>query len=127
MVWSFPNRCGLLRFLASFVLVFGLAGSAWLYLDAGNQAADTVRIDEESGLEGGLHPEDIKAYSRDMEGIGGKIWLLLPALRRWFVSLWQGRSLAVIVAGASVVAAMLLFHAAGRTETRQDHNAPGRP
>jgi hypothetical protein len=51
-----------------------------------------------SGGEYDLHPEDSKAYLREMEVIGGKANLLAAEFGHWFAGLWQGRTLALTLA-----------------------------
>ena len=120
------------RVLGALVLVFGLTAAVWLYCDATGQPESAPAIDEETGLEGGLHPEDFKGYSRSMEVFGGKIWLMLAALRRALASLGQGRPLAVLVGIGAVAVGVYLLRAGRQPVTpdatdRADQDNPGPP
>jgi len=120
------------RVLGVLVLVGGLACAVWLYSQAPDTPA-TIVIDNDTGLENGLQPEDFKAYSHDMEAFGGKIWILFAKLRRGLAALGQGRPLAVLVAALSLVVGGTLFRAAGSTPVspnamdRADRGNPGPP
>jgi len=46
-----------------------------------------------------VNPDDSKKYLRDMELYGGKANVLMDELRRWFVGLWHGESLAFMIGG----------------------------
>ena len=49
-------------------------------------------------------PEDSKVYERNLELYGGKANVLADRLRRWFVGLWHGTPLAIIVASVTILA-----------------------
>ena len=121
-----------LRVLGVLVLVGGLASAVWLYAQAPDTPA-TIAIDNDTGLEDGLQPEDFKAYSHDMEAFGGKIWILFAKLRRELAALGQGRPLAVLVGVLSLVVGVTLLRAAGSTPVspdamdRADRDNPGPP
>jgi len=125
-----------MHWLGVLVLVCGLGSAAWLYLDAGTRAGGLNDIDADSGLEGGLHPEDFKSYSHDMEAFGGKIWVMLAAVRRQVTGLGQGRPLAVLVGVFSLLAGLALLRAARPlprpnvspdATARADRDIPGPP
>jgi hypothetical protein len=61
----------------------------------------------------GYEPEDTKKYLRDLELYGGKANVLATELRRGFERLWQGRRLAVTLAGLTLLLAGPLW-VAGR-------------
>jgi len=59
-----------------------------------------------------VNPDDSKKYLRDMELYGGKANVLMDELRRWFVGLWHGESLAFMVGGITVFISIGFFYAA---------------
>lgn len=56
--------------------------------------------------------QDSKAYRHELEAYGGKLGLVADELIRWFVSLWQGESLAFTIAVLSAAIALMLIRAA---------------
>ena len=91
------------------ILAAGLAASLVIYQRAGSEAKSVLGYE---GTDGSLYPVmpgDSKQYERGMELYGGKANLLADRLRRWFLGLWQGRSLAVTVAVTAVVVSLGLF------------------
>jgi hypothetical protein len=57
-------------------------------------------------------PEDSKKYLRDLQLYGGKANVLMDELRRWFVGLWHGKSLAFTIACISIFVSFGVFYAA---------------
>ena len=57
-------------------------------------------------------PEDSKQYQRGLELYGGKANLLVDQFRRWFGGLWQGKSLAIIIACTTIITSFGFFYAA---------------
>jgi len=74
-------------------------------------------------------PEDSKQYLRSMELYGGKANVLADELRRWFVGLWHGKSLARIIAVLTILISLGLFYAAKhlppRLRSENNHDATG--
>lgn len=95
------------------ILAAGLCGAILIYLtaaDASNSAGSYVIVN------GVSYPMDLthsKAYVHELERFGGKAAVLFDELYRWFVSLWQGKSLAITIAWLSslVSAGIFLFAA----------------
>jgi hypothetical protein len=106
------NLPACLNLISLIILVVGLGSAILIYMRA-DHAADSV-IGYEQG-EGSFYPmesEDYKGYSRDMELYGGKANVLLDEFRRWFAGLWQGKSLAFIIACTTILLSSGLFYAA---------------
>jgi hypothetical protein len=91
------------------ILLVGLGSAAYIYRTAEKRANDVLGY--EVGGEGAysVDPGDSKKYQRDLELYGGRANVLLDELRRWLVSLWQGKTLAVTVALISLLIAFLVF------------------
>jgi hypothetical protein len=107
------NRRTALRCLGGLVLVLGLCGSVWQY-QKGVREAEILAAYEASGGEGLMQPEDFKKSAREMEAFGGKSLVIVDKLQRWFSGLWEGKSLAVLMALVAVAVATMLFRAANR-------------
>ncbi len=122
MNWQIPDRPALFKLLSLIVLLVGLASAAIIYHRAGNVPYGAL------GSEGGypIMPEDSKQYLRSMELYGGKANVLADELRRWIGGLFQGKSLAKIIAFLTILIAGGLFLAArhlpsaGRNESHPD-------
>jgi hypothetical protein len=112
------NRCTALRCLGGLVLAFGLCGSVLQY-QKGVREAEVLAASIASGGEVLLHPEDYKKSTREMEVFGGSSLVLVDKLQRWFGGLWEGKSLAVIMALCTVAVAALLFRAANHPPSGQ--------
>ena len=59
-----------------------------------------------------MNPDDSKQYLRDLELYGGKANVVADQFRRWFAGLWQTKSLAFIIAGATILLSFGLFYIA---------------
>ena len=91
------------------ILLVGLGSAAYIYRTADKKANDVLGY--EVGGEGAysVDPGDSKKYQRDLELYGGKANVLLDELRRWLVSLWQGKTLAVTVTVVTLLISLLVF------------------
>ena len=76
-------------------------------------------------------PGDSKLYRHNLEVYGGKFSVIMDDFRRWFIGLWQGKSLAVIIAGTAILISWALFVAAqhltppGKFEVRRENDPDG--
>lgn len=84
-----------LYIISAVVLAVGLCSAVLIYLTAGNPPDNTLINDFQNS----------KRYIHDLELYGGKMNVLADQFRRWFESLWVGKSLAFMVAGISIVIA----------------------
>ncbi len=84
MFLNFGPIEGRRRLIAAAILLTGLLSSLAIYLTATPTPANPL----------GYEPEDTKRYLREMEVYGGKANVLASEFRKWFESLWHGRSLA---------------------------------
>ena len=63
-----------------------------------------------------------------MELYGGKANVLADDLRRWFLGLWHGKSLALIIAVSATIMSLGLFYVANYLIPLQESDTrPGRP
>lgn len=91
------------------MLAVGLAGAAWVYAAALRAESEAPRDPQGAVLL--MSPEYSKKFLRDLEVYGGKANVLMFKFRAWLEGLFQGKSLAFIIAGLSLLIAAALFHA----------------
>jgi hypothetical protein len=101
-----------LNLLSAIILLVGLASAALIYHRAANTSYDASGYETADGTILPMMPEDSKMYRHDLEVYGGKLNVMLDDFRRWFEGLWQGKSLAVIVACSTIVISYGFFYAA---------------
>lgn len=88
-----------LRYSGAAILFVGLLAAELIYLFAGDDADMDAAAEIAHG----------RGYQHNLEVMGGKFAVLSADFDRWFVSLWQGRSLAYTVAVLAVVLAAACF------------------
>ena len=103
-----------LNLLSAIILVVGLISALVIYQRAGNAPYGALGYENEGGVFYPVMPEDSKQYQREMELYGGKANVLAESLRLWVDGLFQGKSLALIIAGASIIISFGFFYAAGK-------------
>ena len=64
-------------------------------------------------------PEDSKKYLRDLELYGGKANVIIDELRRGFIGLWLGKSLAFTVACITIFVSFGFFYVANHLPSPQ--------
>ena len=106
------NRRTFLNLIGSIILLVGLGSAILIYRTAQNDSINVLGYQQgnESGYP--VNPDDSKKYLRDMALYGGKANVLMDELRRWFVGLWHGESLAFMVGGITVFISIGFFYAA---------------
>jgi protein-S-isoprenylcysteine O-methyltransferase Ste14 len=108
------DRPGLLKLAAGLVLAAGLL-SAWLIYQGAQEEERRLLAQQESG--GNFQqvvPQHSKRFLHDLEVYGGKANVLMYKFQVWLAELWQGRSLAGMVAGCALVVGGALLWAARR-------------
>jgi hypothetical protein len=98
MNWKILNRRIWLNCVGAISLIAGLVSAALIYVRAGN------------GYQVML--EDSKLYRHNLEVFGGKFMVMIDDFRLWFLGLWHGKSLAVIIGGAAIIISGGFFYAA---------------
>jgi hypothetical protein len=86
------------------ILLIGLAcsGAAYILADKDTTAGDTIGYED---INGTIYPESAensKAYMRNLEVLNGKAGVFAVEFNQWFISLWEGESLAVTLASISI-------------------------
>jgi hypothetical protein len=78
--------------ISAVILLVGLGSAILIYLKADNASDGDLLSDFDNS----------KKYMHNLELYGGKANVLAYELRNWFVGLWHGKSLAVMVACISI-------------------------
>jgi hypothetical protein len=106
------NRRMWLNLISIIILLVGLGSSVLIYQRAG---------DDPYGV---LDFENSKLYRHNLEVYGGKFSVIMDDSRRAFLGLWQGKSLAFIIAGATIIISMGFFYAANHWPQRAKSKSP---
>ncbi len=109
-----------LNILGAVILLAGLASAIWIYRTAENGPRDVLGYEQGNGTVYPVGPEDSKKYLRDLELYGGKANVLADEFRRWFIGLWQGKSLAFTVGSIAVFISIGFFYAANRAPSSSE-------
>ncbi len=99
------------------VLLVGLSSAVCIY-QATERRAGGSSASESGDTPYELNPDYSKQYLRELEIYGGQAYVLAYEIRQWFRDLWQGKSLAYIVAGVAMTISFALFYAARRLPPR---------
>ena len=124
MKWKILDLYTCLNLISAIILVVGLVSAVLIYQTAENNVSGVLGYEEGGGSVYPIMPGDSKKYLRDMELFGGKANVIADELRRWFVGLWQGRSLAYTVACIAIVTSFGVFYGAGHLSSHQDPDVP---
>ena len=98
-----------LYFIAVTILLVGLCSAVLIYLKAEKASHGVLGFEVTDGYSYSIAPEDSKKYRHDLELYGGKANVLADEFRRWFVGLWEGKSLAFTVACITAGIAFVFF------------------
>ena len=112
MKWKRIDLRTSLNIISAFILLVGLGSAFLIYRTATNVPVGVLGYEEGDGLSYPVMPDDSKKYLRDMELYGGKANVLMDQFRRWFISLWHGKSLAYTIAGMAIFISFGFFYVA---------------
>ncbi len=112
MKFKTPDLPTLLNLFSALILLVGLTTAIWIYVKAENVPYGALGYESEGGVLYPVMPEDSKQYQRGLELYGGTANVLADEFRRWLGGLFHGKSLAVIIAGATILISFGLFYAA---------------
>jgi len=121
MKGKIPDLPTCLKLISVIILLAGLGIAAWIYQRAENVPYGVLGYENEGGTLYPVMPEDSKQYLRSMELYGGKANVLADQFRRWFVGLWQGKSLAFIIACTTIIISFGFFYAANHLKPRSEY------
>ena len=111
-----------LYFVSGIILLVGLASAVLIYESSGDRSGSVLGYEDANGSVYPVSPEDSKQYLRGLELYGGTANLLADELRRWFVGLWHGKSLAFTVAFITILVSSGVFYVARRPPSPEDAN-----
>ncbi len=111
------NRRTCLNLIGAIILLVGLGSAILIYRTAENESRDVLGYEQGNGSVYPVNPGDSKKYLRDMELYGGKANVLLDELRRWFVGLWHGESLAFTIGCITIFISVGIFYAANHVSS----------
>ncbi len=114
-----------LNLISVIVLVVGLGSSILIYRTAEDMPYGVLGYEEAGGTVYPVMPEDSKQYQHGLELYGGKANVLMDRLRRGFIGLWHGKSLAYTVACVTVFVSFGFFYVANYLlPSRPESDAP---
>jgi hypothetical protein len=130
MKWKITNLLTHPYLITAIILLVGLGSAVLIYLTAESASDSVLGYEVIGGNVYPITPEDSKMYKHDMELYGGKANVLADELRRWFVGLWHGKSLAFTVACITVVISFGFFFVANlladlKSDARDERNRVG--
>jgi hypothetical protein len=101
-----------LNLLGAIILVVGAGSAALIYHWAGDVPYGALGYEVADGAIYPLMPQNSKAYRHNLEVYGGKFSVIIDDFSRWFLGLWQGKSLAFILACTAVIVSFGFFYKA---------------
>ncbi len=101
-----------LNLMSGIILLVGLGSTVLIYQTANDDSNSVLGYEKGCDSPYSIMPHDSKKHLRDLELYGGKANVLMTEFRLWFVGLWQGKSLAFIVACFAIFLSFVFFHAA---------------
>ena len=101
-----------LNLISIMILVAGLGSAILIYRTARDTPYGVLGYEEGGGTVYPIMPEDSKQYLHGLELYGGKANVLMDQLRRGFIGLWHGKSLAFTVAGITILISFGVFYVA---------------
>ena len=113
MNWKILNQRTWFNLIGTIILLVGVGGSVLIYQSVGNDPY------------GALDFENSKLYRHNLEVYGGKFSVIMDDFSRWFFGLWQGKSLAVMLACTTIIISLGFFYAANHRSQRskpETHN-----
>lgn len=125
MKGKIPSLVTCLRLTGAIILVVGLGSAILVYRSAGKGPYGVLGYEASGGSIYPIIPEDSKQYMRSMELYGGKANVLVAEFRRRLASLGHGKSLAFIIACATIMISVGLFYEANHWAKRPKPEAPG--
>ena len=124
MKWKTAYLHICLNLISAIILLVGLGSALLIYRTAENNSYGALGYEEAGGTVYPIMPEDSKKYLRDLEFYGGKANVIMDELRRGFVGLWHGKSLAFTVACMTIFISFGVFYAGNHLPSRLKSDVP---
>jgi hypothetical protein len=112
MNWKILKKRKYLNLFSAIILIVGLGSAALIYQRAGNDPYGALGYEVVDGTRYPIMPENSKLYRHNLEVYGGKFNVIMDDFRRWFVGLWHGKSLALIIACTTIIISFGFFYTA---------------
>ncbi len=112
MNWKILKQRTCLNLISAIILVVGLGSATLIYQRAGNNPYGALGYEVVDGTIYPIMPENSKLYRHNLEVYGGKLNVIMDDFRRWFVGLWHGKSLALIIACTTIIISFGFFYGA---------------
>ena len=122
MKGKIPDLPTRLKLISVIILLVGLGCATWIYQRAENVPYGALGYEVVNGTIYPIMPEDSKMYSHNLELYGGKLNVIMNDFRRWFLGLWQGKSLAFTIAGTTILISCGFFYAANHLKPHLEAN-----
>jgi hypothetical protein len=106
------NQRTCLNVISVIVLVIGLGSAVLVYQGARNHPYGALGYEVGDGTVYPFMPENSKLYRHNLEVYGGKFNVMMDDFRRWFLGLWQGKSLAFIIGCTTIIISFGFFYRA---------------
>ena len=123
MTWKIINPQKCLYLISAIVLLSGLSSAIVVYWTAEQDVNSLSGYEVIGGYIYPTTPENTKKYTHDLQLYGGTAAVLADELRRWFIGLWRGKSLAVTIACiASIISFGIFLFAKYASFSPQSHS-----
>lgn len=110
MKWKITDPQICLNLISVIILLVGLGSAALIYQTAGDDSNKVLGYEIIGGQAYPIEPEDSKMYLRNLQLYGGKASVLTDEFSRWFVGLWQGKSLAFTISYITLFVFFVVFY-----------------
>jgi hypothetical protein len=124
MKWKTAYLHTCLNLISAIILLVGLGSAMLIYRTAENNSYGALGYEEGGGTVYPIMPDDSKKYLRDLELYGGKANVIMDELRRGFIGLWHGKSLAFTVACITFFISFGVYYAANHLPSRLNSDVP---
>ena len=109
MKWKRADLRIYLNLISLTVLLIGIGTAIFIYQAADNDSSGALGYQVIGGTIYPITPENTKIYKHDLELYGGKAAVLADQLRRWFIGLWHGKTLAFTIASITIFISLTGF------------------
>jgi hypothetical protein len=120
-----------LYLISAIILLVGVSSAVLIYLTVEDDSINAGGYEVAGGNVYSTTPGNSKMYIHDLELYGGKGSVLADGFMRWFVGLWQGKSLALTIASIAFLLSALIFFLANhmrsdlQSDTREENDRDG--